>query len=59
MVLLSDNNKVYWSGIRIAYKPELFKIPQEEKITMVGACYRCAVAVAESVNIYFKNKYMK
>ena len=59
MVLLTDNNKVFWSGIRIAYKPELMKIPEEEKITHIGACFRCVVAVSESGNIYFKNKYMK
>jgi len=59
MVLLTENNKVFWSGIRIAYKPERLKIPEEEKITHIGACFRCVVAVTESGNIYFKNKYMK
>jgi hypothetical protein len=59
MVILTDDNRVFWSGIRIAYKPEIFKIPEEETINAVGACFRCAVAVADSGNIYFKNKYMK
>ena len=59
MVLLTENNKVFWSGIRRAYKPERFKIPEEEKVSHIGACFRCVVAVAESGNIYFKNKYMK
>ncbi len=59
MIIQTGDNKVLWSGIRIAYKPEYLKIPENEKISGIGACFRCAVVYTESGNIYFKNKYTK
>ena len=42
MAILLSNNKVYWSGMRLAYKPELLKLDYDKigKVTNIGCCFR-------------------
>lgn len=65
--LLLDSNDVYWSGSKLAYKPERyfihhiarFKLPPGiAKITHLGTCFRCVVVATEDGKLYFKNKFM-
>lgn len=57
---LLDNNTIFWSGIRMAYKPEKLKLPDGiAKIKFVGTCHRCIVVVTEDGKVYFKNKYVQ
>lgn len=39
---------MYWSGQRVAYKPEHLKIPKEVKIKHIGAAHGAVCAVSSS-----------
>jgi hypothetical protein len=43
-----DANEVYWMGLRLAYEPELFKIPEGKKVKKVAASYK-ALAVLTGI----------
>eukprot|EP01016_Furgasonia_blochmanni_P044116 TRINITY_DN6095_c0_g1_i3.p2 TRINITY_DN6095_c0_g1~~TRINITY_DN6095_c0_g1_i3.p2 ORF type:complete len:225 (+),score=68.31 TRINITY_DN6095_c0_g1_i3:756-1430(+) len=58
-IVLLDNNEVYWSGLRLAYKPERLKLPEGKKLKKVAAAHRSAVAVTEDNELYMKAKFVK
>jgi len=40
--ILLENNDVFWSGSKLAYKPEKLKLPKDvAKIKQVAVCFRC------------------
>jgi len=60
MVILLETNEVFWCGIKMAYKPELLRLPSDiGKIKSVGACYRCCAVVTEDNQIYMKNAFVQ
>ncbi len=60
MVILLEDNEVFWSGIKMAYKPEKLKLPNSiGKIKLIGACFRCVVVVDENNQMFFKNAFVK
>ena len=51
MAILLNNNEVYWSGIRMAYKPEKLKLPKDiGKIKKIACCFKCIVVVTGKKN---------
>ena len=40
--ILLENNDVFWSGSKLAYKPEKLKLPKDvAKIKQVAVCFGC------------------
>ena len=60
MIFLLDNNRVYWTGMRIAYKPEMLKLDYDNigKIKKIAACSDALAVVTEDNKIYFKNNFI-
>ena len=54
MAILLNNNEVYWSGIRMAYKPERLKLPKDiGKIKKIACCFKCVVVVTGIVIFFY------
>jgi hypothetical protein len=58
LVLLASGD-VWWAGMKIAYKPEMFPLPTGVKARLIGGAYRCFAAVDEGNTLYMKNSFIK
>lgn len=58
-VFLTDTNEVYWMGLKLAYEPQLLKVPDGKKVKAVGAASGSVCAITEDNEIYMKNKLLK
>lgn len=58
-IFLTNTNEVYWMGLKLAYEPQLLRVPAGKKIKKVGAATGSVCAVTDENEIYMKNKYMK
>jgi hypothetical protein len=59
IIYLLGDGSVYWCGMKIAYRPEKFPLPEGVKPRLVGGGYRCFAVVDEENNLYIKNGLLK
>lgn len=59
MVLLLDNNEVYWSGMKLEYQPTLLKLDPSLKVKQVTACRKSIAVLTEDNRIFMKNEFVK
>lgn len=60
MAIMLTDNRVYWAGMKLAYKPEALPLPADiGKIKHIAAAWRCLAVVTEDNTIYTKNKFVE
>lgn len=59
MVILTDKNEVYWSGMKLEYQPSLLKLDPSVKVTQVTACRKSIGVLTEDNRIFMKNEFVK
>lgn len=58
LVIVTDKNKVYWSGLDLAFKPVKWNIPTDKKVKKVVASKDCFAALTEDGKLYGFNEYV-
>jgi len=58
MIVLAEDNKVFWSGLRLAYKPEPLNLKTDKKVKAIGACYGAVAVVLEDNTVLMKNQFL-
>lgn len=60
MIILLDNNEVWWTGMRLEYRPKLMKLPYSSmgKIKIIAAGQRTLSVVDEFNQIYMMYEYL-
>lgn len=46
VILRLDNGEVWWSGMKLIYRPERLMVDGKEPIELIGACRNSLVTVA-------------
>ncbi|KRX03451.1 Regulator of chromosome condensation 1/beta-lactamase-inhibitor protein II [Pseudocohnilembus persalinus] len=59
LVILTDNNEVYWSGLDLAFKPIRWEIPTDKKIKQVVASKDSFAALTEDGYLYSYNNFVQ
>lgn len=56
MIIMCENNEVYFSGLGLAYKPVRWELPENKKIKLVSCGNNCLFAVSEDNVVYTNSR---
>jgi len=58
-IFLTNENQVYWQGLKLSTKPTRLYIPDHKKIRKIGAAGSSIIAVGEDNRVYMKNSFLE
>lgn len=58
LLILTDKNEVFWSGLELAYKPVKFDLPENEKVVKIVASKDSFAVYTDKNKIYSFNDFI-
>jgi len=57
-IVLTEDNQVYYMGLRLIWQPEKFPLPENKRVKKVTASYGTVAVITEDNYIYSKNPFV-